>query len=165
MQRRICLTVILAAVFLVAIPGYASLSVYFSPGARPRVLAELAKARKTIDVAMYSFTDSDLAWALVKAHARGVRVHIFLDSEQAAGKYAKARFFERRGLTVRYYHGAGIMHHKFAVIDRRVVITGSYNWTASAEERNKENLLIIADRQVAGAYQREFDRMWGRGRP
>jgi phosphatidylserine/phosphatidylglycerophosphate/cardiolipin synthase-like enzyme len=130
---------------------------------RPHVLAELAKARKTIDVAMYAFTDSDLAWALVKAHERGIRVRVFLDSGQGASKYAKGRFFARRGLAARYYHGAGIMHHKFAVIDQRVVITGSYNWTASAEKRNREDLLIIADQRVASAYQREFERLWRDG--
>ncbi|MDI6870395.1 MAG: phospholipase D family protein [Bacillota bacterium] len=160
MRRLLFLT--LALLLAVSPAASASVSVYFSPGVRQHILPLLDQAQKTVDVAMYSFTDSDLAWALVRAHERGVKVRIYLDAEQAAGKYSKSRFFEGRGLAVRYYRGEGIMHHKFAVIDGRVVVTGSYNWTASAEERNQENALIIIDPAIAATYQAEFERLWGR---
>jgi phosphatidylserine/phosphatidylglycerophosphate/cardiolipin synthase-like enzyme len=110
----------------------------------------------------YSFTDSDLAWAVVKAQQRGVRVRVYLDDGQAAGRYAKGRFLEKRGVAVRYYHGEGLMHHKFAVLDGQQVITGSYNWSASAEERNKENALVFTGRAYAAAYTAEFEKLWRR---
>jgi phosphatidylserine/phosphatidylglycerophosphate/cardiolipin synthase-like enzyme len=57
--------------------------------------------------------------------------------------------------------GAGIMHQKFAVIDRRVVFTGSYNWTVAAERYNHENLLYFRDAgPLADEYRREFLRLW-----
>lgn len=152
----------LALLLAVSSVAFASVSVHFSPGVRQHILPLLNQATRSIDFAMYSFTDSDLAWALVRAHGRGVKVRLYLDAEQAAGKYSKSRFFENRGLAVRYYHGEGIMHHKFAVIDGKTVVTGSYNWTASAEERNRENALIIVDPAIAAAYQAEFERLWKR---
>lgn len=137
-------------------------TVYFSPGVREHLLPLLAQTRKTLDVAMYSFTDSDLAWALVKAAQRGVKVRVYLDEGQASGRYAKGRFLEKRGIAVRYYHGQGLMHHKFAVLDGQTVITGSYNWTASAEEHNKENALVLSGRALAAAYSAEFEKLWRR---
>lgn len=161
MRRLLFLT--LALLLAVSPVAFASVAVHFSPGVRQHILPLLNQATRSIDVAMYSFTDSDLAWALVRAHERGVKVRLYLDSEQAAGKYSKSRFFEGRGLAVRYYRGEGIMHHKFAVIDAKTVVTGSYNWTASAEERNRENALIIVDPGIATSYQAEFERLWGGG--
>ncbi|HHW13516.1 MAG TPA: phospholipase D family protein, partial [Firmicutes bacterium] len=133
MRRFLLLT--LTVLLAVSSVASASLSVHFSPGVRQHILPLIDQAVRSIDVAMYSFTDSDLAWALIRAHERGVRVRIYLDAEQAAGKYSKSRFFEGRGLPVKLYRGEGIMHHKFAVIDGKTVVTGSYNWTASAEEK------------------------------
>ena len=53
------------------------------------------------------------------------------------------------------------MHQKFAVIDQNVVLTGSYNWTLSAEKFNHENLLVFRDaRPLADEYRREFFRLW-----
>jgi phosphatidylserine/phosphatidylglycerophosphate/cardiolipin synthase-like enzyme len=57
------------------------------------------------------------------------------------------------------------MHHKFMVIDGEIVVTGSYNWSAAAEERNDENLVVIRDRGVAGAFEREFERIWSQSPP
>lgn len=56
------------------------------------------------------------------------------------------------------------MHHKFCVIDNEVVITGSYNWTASADKRNNENLLVIHDAKIAQEYSAEFNRLWNIGK-
>jgi competence ComEA-like helix-hairpin-helix protein len=52
------------------------------------------------------------------------------------------------------------MHNKFAVIDNKMVITGSYNWTASAGERNNENLLVIDDKNIIKEYQNQFNILW-----
>lgn len=159
MKRRLLLLFVFVALLLPA-TAQAFTQVHFSPGVRPHILAQLDRARETVDLAMFSFTDSDLAWALVRAHERGVRVRVCLDADQAEGKYSKSRFLLNRGLPVRHYWSAGCLHHKFAVIDRRVVITGSYNWTASAEERNRENVLILEDPVVAMLYGMEFEGLW-----
>ena len=165
MKRQLILVIVLC-MLLTGAPAVWSASpapaVYFSPGVRQHLLERLATTKQTIDVAMYSFTDSDLAWALVRAAGRGVKVRVYLDRGQAEGRYAKGRFLAQRGIPVRYYRGEGLMHHKFAVLDGREVITGSYNWTASAEEKNKENALILKGQELAAAYAAEFERLWQR---
>jgi mitochondrial cardiolipin hydrolase len=52
------------------------------------------------------------------------------------------------------------MHHKFAIIDSRLVLTGSYNWTRSAAEYNHENLLVTNSKQAIGQFEKEFNRLW-----
>lgn len=150
--------------------------VHFSPGggAQEAILKRIEAARKSIDVAMYAFTSRELAWALVRAKDRGVRVRVFLDGDFIQNEYSKGRFLDNRGVKVRVDMShltrsgdfRGLMHNKFAVVDSRTVITGSYNWTASAQERNEENLLIFPQSpRLAEIYSGEFQKLWGRGTP
>jgi len=142
------------------------IAVYFSPSPQPEqaIIEQLDSAQNSIHIAMYYFTDSDLAWAVVHAFERGVEVKVLLDEEQETATYSKSRFLANRGIPVRLYGGEGIMHNKFAVIDGQVVITGSYNWTASAGEKNEENLLVIDCAGLAQTYEAEFQRLWAGGR-
>ena len=57
------------------------------------------------------------------------------------------------------------MHHKFMIIDGRTVMTGSYNWTRSAETRNEENLISVDDPQLAIRFTEEFERIWNLSEP
>jgi phosphatidylserine/phosphatidylglycerophosphate/cardiolipin synthase-like enzyme len=52
------------------------------------------------------------------------------------------------------------MHHKFMIIDGKIVVTGSYNWSYSAEEKNDENLVVILSPNTAKLYETEFNRIW-----
>ncbi|HID95936.1 MAG TPA: phospholipase D family protein [Candidatus Latescibacteria bacterium] len=148
--------------------------VHFSPGggSEKAILTKLDNAAKSIDVAMYAFTSRQLAWSLVRAHQRGIRVRVLLDGEfDTTNKYSKGTFLTRRGIDVRidrsHITGSGEseghMHHKFAIIDGRIVITGSYNWTASAERRNDENLIILTDfPELTRTYEKNFEKLWQR---
>ena len=135
------------------------------------IVRELAQAQKEILVAVYAFTSGDLAWALSQARQRGVKVQVILDQEFDAGNSSsKGTFLEQQGVPVRRVsgldtgkqeRGAGLMHQKFAVIDRRVLLTGSYNWTVSANSVNDENLLVFRDAgPLAEDYRKEFFRLW-----
>ncbi|MEM1518588.1 MAG: phospholipase D-like domain-containing protein, partial [Nitrososphaerota archaeon] len=64
------------------------------------------------------------------------------------------------GVDIRIDGNPDLMHHKFAVIDDEVVITGSYNWSAAAEDKNDENLVVLRDEEVAQLYRKEFERVW-----
>ena len=141
---------------------FASIDVYFSRVNDPEaaIIEELDKARKTIDIAMYYFTDRNLANAVIDAHNRGVRVRVYLDKDQKEAKYSKSRYLTKYGIPIRYSSNPYIMHHKFCVIDNTAVVTGSYNWTASAGKRNNENLLVIHDAEIAQEYSAEYNRLW-----
>lgn len=145
--------------------SYDSLQVYFSPqgGCQQAIIEEIGKARKTLDIAMFSFTNRELGNAAIAARNRGVEVRVVLDESQAANKYSKKNYFLNKGIPIRLTRGLGrgIMHHKFAVIDGQVILTGSFNWTANAEENNFENLLVIHSPVLAMKYADEFQKIYG----
>jgi phosphatidylserine/phosphatidylglycerophosphate/cardiolipin synthase-like enzyme len=147
----------------------------FSPQGRCSnyILREIDTAKQELLVAVYAFTSDDLAGALVQARKRGVAVQVIVDREfDRLNDNSKSKFLEGQKIAVRRIAGAisnpgekdsGLMHQKFAIIDRRVVFTGSYNWTHSAESRNDENLLMFRDAgPLADEYRRAFLRLWER---
>jgi phosphatidylserine/phosphatidylglycerophosphate/cardiolipin synthase-like enzyme len=109
---------------------------------------------------MYVFTDRDIALPLVKAHERGVKVRLYLDQEQTVYLYSQSRFLVQKGIKARISTNNYIMHNKFAIIDNRILLTGSYNWTFSANHRNDENLMVIDDPDVIARYQNYFEKLW-----
>ena len=69
--------------------------------------------------------------------------------------------FQQAGLDVRLDGNLnGLMHHKVIIIDQKIVITGSYNFTAAAETTNDENVVIIFSPEVAAQYLQEFQRVY-----
>jgi competence ComEA-like helix-hairpin-helix protein len=110
---------------------------------------------------MYTFTDREIAQAVIRARDRGVDIKIYLDRSQVNAKYSRSRYFVNNAIEgIRISSNNYIMHNKFAVIDNKIVITGSYNWTASAGERNDENLLVIDDKNIIEKYQNQFNNLW-----
>jgi phosphatidylserine/phosphatidylglycerophosphate/cardiolipin synthase-like enzyme len=167
--------------FLIIFPGRLVLGAEmivqtcFSPQGKcsAHILREIEAAKQELLVAVYAFTSDDLASALVKAKKRGVVVQVVVDREfDRTNENSKGRFFDVEKIPVRRVSGAagkagdkdtGLMHQKFAVVDRRVVFTGSYNWTQSADIRNDENLLMFRDASpLAEEYRKAFFRLWER---
>jgi phosphatidylserine/phosphatidylglycerophosphate/cardiolipin synthase-like enzyme len=147
----------------------------FSPQGKcsAHILREIGAAKQELLVAVYAFTSDDLAGALVQAKKRGVAVQVVVDREfDRTNETSKGKFLDAQKIPVRRVSGTtstvgdkdpGLMHQKFAVVDRRVVFTGSYNWTHSAENRNDENLLVFRDASpLAEEYRKAFFRLWER---
>ena len=164
-RRDLLVAATFLACFAMILPGTASpAEVHFSPdgGIRRHLLRAIRESRQQIDLAVYHITSTELAQALVAAQARGVRVHILTDQEKARAGGPVMRIFRAAGLSVRTLGVSehSLMHHKFAIFDDRVVATGSYNWTQTAERANYENLVMLEDREIVARYRREFDRLW-----
>ena len=121
--------------------------VYFSPkgGGTDAVVNALNKAKKTILVQAYSFTSPPIAAALVEANKRGVDVQVILDKSQKTERYSGATFLKNHEVPVFIDASHKIAHNKVMVVDSDIVITGSFNFTKSAEEGNAENLLVISN--------------------
>jgi phosphatidylserine/phosphatidylglycerophosphate/cardiolipin synthase-like enzyme len=121
--------------------------VYFSPngGATAAVVAELNAARESIDVQAYSFTSTPIARAVKTAFERGVKVRVILDKSQQTAQYTSATYLFNAGVPVFIDAKHQIAHNKVILIDGRTILTGSFNFTEAAEDRNAENLLIIRD--------------------
>jgi len=157
---------VLILIFFIGIPSllYAETKVYFSPngGCMQAVITEINKANQSIEVAMYALTSREISHALVEAKNRHVRVRIALNISQIMDPYSKCKFLESKGLSVKFHMGPGFLNDKFAVIDNRVVLTGSYNWSLVADRSNFENLLVIKDRELALKYARQFKLLWAK---
>jgi phosphatidylserine/phosphatidylglycerophosphate/cardiolipin synthase-like enzyme len=132
----------------------AGVQVYFSPhgGATEAVVNALRQATNTVLVQAYSFTSAPIAEALVAAHRRGVKVQVILDHSQRTEKYSEADFLDHSGIPPLIDSQHSIAHSKIMVIDDYLVITGSFNFTKGAEEKNAENLLVINDPVLAKKY-------------
>jgi len=125
------------------------------------VIAHLiGEARKSIYVAIYSFTRDNLARALIEAKGRGVDVRVVLEGDNAYASGSDYQLLKDGGVDVRLDGNPALMHHKFMIVDGELVLTGSYNWSTAAEDRNDENIVIIRDRHVAEAFTQEFNRLW-----
>ncbi|KYH38939.1 MAG: conserved exported protein of unknown function [Candidatus Bathyarchaeota archaeon B23] len=105
-------------------------------------------------------TQDELADALIDAYERGVEVKVIIDDDWL---YSSGSDYERildAGVDIRGDNRAGLMHHKVMIIDGYVVVTGSYNWSVSAEDSNDENVIVLRSSRVAEEYLEEFDRIW-----
>lgn len=154
---------IISLLFIFSFNTLAKTEVYFSLYDDPEsiIIKNIDDSKEFINIAMYTFTDREIAQAIIRAKDRGVNIKIYLDRSQVNAKYSKSRYFINNGIEgIRISSNNYIMHNKFAVIDNKIVITGSYNWTASAGERNDENLLVINDNNIIEKYQNQFNNLW-----
>jgi phosphatidylserine/phosphatidylglycerophosphate/cardiolipin synthase-like enzyme len=133
--------------------------VYFSPrgGCTEAIVKELGHAKTSVLVQAYSFTSAPIAKALLDAHKRKVKVQVILDRSQKREKYTEATFLFNQGIPVKIDAVHAIAHNKVMVIDGETVITGSFNFTKAAEEKNAENLLVIRDKKLASLYTKNWE--------
>mgnify|MGYP001248571497 CR=1 FL=1 len=147
----------------------------FSPQGKcsTHIRREIDQAKQELLVAVYAFTHDELAQALVQAKKRGVTVQVVIDREfDANNENSKGKFFEVQNIPLRrlsglrppqYSKDKGLVAKKSASIGRRSVLTGSYNWTHSADRVNDENLLLFRDAgPLAEEYRRAFAQLWER---
>lgn len=137
--------------------------VYFSPEDRvARRLGELIhNAQQSVYFMAYSFTLDELAGEMITRHRAGVRIEGVMEASQA--KNNPGSDYERllaAGIEVRLDDNPGNMHHKVIIIDEKIVVTGSYNFSRNAEEKNDENTLVLHSPTAAAAYLIEFERIW-----
>jgi phosphatidylserine/phosphatidylglycerophosphate/cardiolipin synthase-like enzyme len=142
------------------LPAQGRIEVLFTPwdDAEGALLREIGQAQQSIRVQAFLVTSRNIARALIAAHERGVAVHMLADREMVAkGGNSRVPDLHSSGIDVRLETRYGSAHNKILLIDvegnRPVVITGSYNFTFSAQARNAENLLILRDNPaLARAY-------------
>jgi phosphatidylserine/phosphatidylglycerophosphate/cardiolipin synthase-like enzyme len=145
---RSLLFVLLAVLPLQASPlNQAQVEVFFSPkgGCTNAIKTALDAAKSVVLVQAYSFTSAPIAKALVDAKNRGVDVQVILDKSQKTEKYSGATFLMNAGIATFIDSKHKIAHNKIMIIDGKTMITGSFNFSKSAEESNAENLLVISD--------------------
>jgi len=165
-------------------PQAQSVEAYFSPdgGIQKRIIDRIDKAKSSIDIAIYSFTSNKVAKALIKAKKRGVAIRVIMDREQFDDEHSQKNYLEKNEVTIKCLRGKkipnkaeddegtetkfGSMHHKFIIFDGggddRLLMTGSYNITESAEKYNYENIIFITDKPIIQTYQKIFETLWNK---
>lgn len=136
--------------------------VYFSPGkdCKVAILTEIGSALNNLDICVFTISDNEICRKIIERHKRGVKVRIISDNEKQHDRGSDIDELSRAGIEVKIDNTRHHMHHKFAVIDNEKVITGSYNWTRSAEVYNHENIIVLNDKKVTEAYKDEFKKLW-----
>ena len=135
--------------------------VYFSPddGTMERVLELVQDSEESVLFMAYSFTDDDLALAVIDTEKSGLEVAGVMDKAQVlSNKSGEYQNLLEKGIDVRLDGNPKSMHHKVIIIDGQIVVTGSYNFSKSAKTRNDENTLILHSLEIAELYMEEFER-------
>jgi phosphatidylserine/phosphatidylglycerophosphate/cardiolipin synthase-like enzyme len=135
---------------------------YFSPSGRTtnQIIRTVGYAQHTIDVCLLTFTRNDIANALLARKNAGVAVRGVMDNNTDQGSQFDSLL--AKGIDLRLDINSGQLHHKYAVINAessvlpQYVITGSHNWSSSAENSNNENTLIIQNNRIVNLYLQEF---------
>lgn len=142
------------------------IEVYFSPddSTEAQIIRLIAEAESSIYFMAYSFTSSAIADAMIERAQSNVSVAgVFERTQYRSNIGCEYMTFISSGLDVRLDGNPRNMHHKIIIIDERVVITGSYNFSSSAGLRNDENTIIIHNEDIAGLYLGEFERVFVNG--
>ena len=135
---------------------------HFSPGedCRRQLLDLLVAARETLDISVFTISDDRLSDAIIAAHKRGIQVRLITDNDKALDQGSDIARMIDHGIDVRMDNTENHMHHKFAVVDKRILVNGSFNWTRSATDYNQENILVTNEPKLVAAYFGEFESLW-----
>jgi phosphatidylserine/phosphatidylglycerophosphate/cardiolipin synthase-like enzyme len=144
-----------------------NVDIYFSPddGVAQQVIDQINGAQKSIDFMAYSFTSNDIADAILERAAAGVTVRgVFDESQVGSNQGGEYDRLKRKHIDILQDGIPGLLHHKVFIIDGKTVITGSYNFSANAENNNDENLVILHDRRIAALYLKNFKTVYESGK-
>lgn len=122
-------------------------------------------AHRQILVQAYEFTSAPIAKSIVDARKRGLDVRVILDKSNLHEGYSAAKFLQHEGVPVLIDSVHKIAHNKIIILDGETVVTGSFNFTMNAEDRNAENLLLIHDSSIASTYVKNWNNHASHSRP
>lgn len=159
MKKLVCF----AFWFLTLTPVSAAMKAYFSPSldCENQIIRHLNNSTETVDIAVYTMTNRPIMRAIEKAYNRGVRIRIITDKKQADHYSSIATRLYQKDIPIKINTEFEIEHNKFAIFDGQALITGSFNWTYSASNKNSENCLVITDEpELIGQYEKRFEKLW-----
>lgn len=135
---------------------------YFSPGddCENAIVSSIRNAKHSVKICVFTISENVISDAVVKAHKKGISVKIITDNDKLNDMGSDIRMLSKAGIRIRIDQSSSHMHHKFCVVDKEVLLTGSYNWTKSAADRNQENILVTEDPKMVKSYLSEFEKLW-----
>jgi phosphatidylserine/phosphatidylglycerophosphate/cardiolipin synthase-like enzyme len=139
--------------------------VVFSPEDKPvqHIVPYLQNARRNIRFMAFSYTQPDMGNAMLERIKSGVTVEGVFEAVGSDSQFSEMMNLHCGGGKIRRDGNPGFLHHKVIIIDNRIVITGSFNFSDSANTKNNENVIIIDNADIAKRYLDEFQRVWKEG--
>lgn len=136
--------------------------VYFSPGEEclNAILSQIKGSTQKINICLFTISDDRISNTLMDKHKLGIPVKVITDNDKIYDKGSDIAKLVDAGISVKVDITDKHMHHKFALFDNKTTLTGSYNWTRSAERYNHENILITQSEGVYRSFDREFKKLW-----
>lgn len=136
--------------------------VFFSPGTEIlECIADMLKeAQHCLDLCVFTITDERLAGDIYDCHQRGVAVRLITDNDKMFDHGSAINELKNYGIPIKIDHSRYHMHHKFGIIDSRIVFTGSFNWTYTASNHNQENLLVTSNYEIVKQYSEQYEILW-----
>lgn len=128
---------------------------------RARIIENISKAQKTLQIAIAWFTNYEIFEKLLEVQEAGVKIDLIIlnDLINNGGYSLDFNVLIEKGVNLYISEYPTLMHHKFCIIDDKILLNGSYNWTYYAESINEENLLVIKDKSTINLFQLEFDKL------
>ena len=152
------------AIYPVSATQESEAQAFFSPGEHcwRQINHRLSSTQTSVDLCVFTITDNRIARVIEETHRRGVKIRIISDNDKAHDEGSDIIDLARTGIAVKVdvtpYH----MHHKYAIFDNKVLITGSYNWTRSAAEYNEENIIDSQDPKLIAPFAKHFAALWAK---
>jgi len=137
-------------------------SAYFSPNDNSvhALTQQFRIASDSVDICVFTITDDRITQAIRQAHDHNVKIRIITDNDKAFDPGSDVSQIRNLGIPIVTDKDSNHMHHKYAIFDGKTLLSGSYNWTRSAAERNEENFVITHEAKLVHSFQRNFDGLW-----
>lgn len=136
--------------------------VFFSPGedCRKAIIEQLHQSVSSIKICVFTISDDLITDVIIARHQFGIDIKIITDNDKCYDDGSDIDKLHRSGIEIKVDKTSYHMHHKFAIIDNKIALTGSYNWTRSAALYNHENILFTSDKGIVKDFKGEFDKLW-----
>ena len=140
----------------------ALLECYFFPNQNNerKVVDMFRTCKKTLDLAIFTLTKDSISNAIEEAYKRGVKVRLIADDSCSLMLGSDVRKLAAIGVPTKTDRAKYYMHNKVAIIDKSVLVTGSYNWSRQATNYNQENILFFENKDLCEKYTQEYDKLW-----
>lgn len=135
---------------------------HFAPGddCPQRIMQLIHAVQQELDICVFTITDDRIADSIIQAHGRGIAVRVITDNEKAFDLGSDVTRLQDAGIKVKVDQTPFHMHHKFALFDRQILLTGSYNWTRGAARDNLENFIVTSERRHVEQFCAVFEKLW-----
>lgn len=135
---------------------------HFSPGdeCRNAIIQQINAARRTLDICVFTISDDRISESILAAHQRSIKIRIVSDNDKSGDRGSDIHRLAQAGVPIRLDRSSYHMHHKYALVDDNYLITGSFNWTRSASDKNQENIILLDDQSLVSEFAEQFDSLW-----